>query len=125
MEKAYALALWRIITKGTKQSDAVLAMHEKLKREGREALWPRIANAFARIAAHDHDRNSVTLSVADAAHRDSAHKEAAAAGLDVKDAKSHVDPTLIGGWRLEGREHLVDASYKKHLLAMYRAATRS
>ncbi len=125
MENAYAQALWRAIQKGMAPTAAVHAMHKRLKEEGREALTPRIAKAFARIAAHDDEKSAVVLAVADLSHKDSALREAAAAGLDLKAARTSVDHTLIGGWRLESAESLVDASYKKHLLAIYRGATRS
>ena len=125
MENSYAQALWTVIENGMKPQEAVIAMHGILKIEKREALLPRIARAFERIAAHARDRDSVTLAVADKSHEHAALKELAASGLDTKDVKPHVDPTLIGGWRFEGREQLIDASYKKHLLAIYHAATRS
>jgi F0F1-type ATP synthase delta subunit len=129
MENAYAQALWTVIAKGTKPHDAVRIMHEKLKAEGREALMPRIARAYARLAARESNRTRVTLAVADKAHEHLALKSAAAEiaslGIDEKDVEVRVDPTLIGGWRLEGREALVDSSYKKHLLAIYHAATHA
>ncbi len=35
-----------------------------------------------------------------------------------------IDSDLIGGWRMESGEHLIDNSYKKHLLTIYNAATQ-
>ncbi|HVM73730.1 MAG TPA: F0F1 ATP synthase subunit delta [Candidatus Paceibacterota bacterium] len=125
MEKAYAQALWMVIKKGMKPSGAIRAMHEKLTREGRAALMPRIAWAFDHIARRDANRTALTLTVADEAHAPRAHKEASHAGLDLERVENRVDTTLIGGWRLEGQEQLIDASYKRHLLAIYRAATHA
>jgi len=125
MENAYAQALWNIIKGGMEPTRAVHALHDQLKKGGRLALAPRIARAFERIAARDHAKNAVTLTVASKDHEHSARMEAAASGIDVSDAIVHVDQGLIGGWRLEARETLVDASYKKHLLAIYRAATNA
>ncbi len=125
MENAYAQALWNIIKGGKEPTEAVHALHEQLKKSGRVSLAPRIARAFERIAARDHARNAVTLAVAEAGHGHHGQKEAAALGIDVADAIINIDPTLIGGWRLEARETLVDASYKKHLLAIYRATTNA
>jgi F0F1-type ATP synthase delta subunit len=128
MEDAYAQALWQIIEKGTPQADAVRALHAYLKKSGREALLPRIAKAFERLAAGMNDRQAVTLTVADKSHEHAALKSAAPAlsrlNLDDKSVNVRIDPTLIGGWRLEGREALIDESYKKHLLAIYTAATQ-
>ena len=128
METAYAQALWIVIEKGTPHAEAVRALHAKLKSEGREALLPRIAKAFERLGLSLNNRNTIVLTVADKAHEHTAIKavapELAKLGIDEKDIVVNVDHTLIGGWRLEGHETLVDSSYKKHLLALYAAATQ-
>lgn len=133
MERTYAQALWQMIEKGMEPVKAVHAIHAQLKAQGRSALMPRIARAFERHAAHEHARNAVTLTVAHT--KDVAHAQQEAVGVMGTIAPSamvpmtpleiHVDHTLIGGWRIEGRETLVDASYKKHLLAIYNLATHS
>ncbi len=128
MEQAYAQALWTIIEKGMKPEDAVRAMHDKLKGDGREALMPRIAKAFERLATAMSARDAVTLTVADATHEHAALKSAGAAlskiGVEAKEVQLRTDATLIGGWRLEGKEALIDASYKKQLLEIYTSATQ-
>jgi F0F1-type ATP synthase delta subunit len=121
MEKFYAQALMKLIQNGMTASDAVSAMHKKLKAEGREALMPRIAKSFSRLATTDMHRTVETLSIADASHEAHARSEAKAGSGVV----AVVDSSLIGGWRLEGQERLVDASYKKHLLSLYRRITQS
>ncbi len=127
MEKAYAQALWQLIEGGMEPSKAVHAIHTQLEAQGRQELMPRIARAFERLAERMHARDTITLTVADKAHEHAAHKEAAASlskiGIESTPIETRVDHSLIGGWRMEGREHLVDASHKKHLLAIYRAAT--
>ena len=45
-------------------------------------------------------------------------------GADTHEVETKVDTSLIGGWRLEGRENLVDASFKKHLLTVYNRVTK-
>lgn len=128
MERAYAQALWQMVSRGMEPSKAVHAVHAQLKAQGRETLMPRIARAFERLAARESARTVVTLTVADKAHEHAAHKEATAIltklGLEKISIETHLDDTIIGGWRIEGREQLVDASYKKHLLAIYNLATR-
>ena len=102
---------------------AVHALQGILKTHGREALLPRIASAFARIAAREAKRTGVVLTVAREKDERRAHKEVkellSAMGIETKDLKTQVDDTLIGGWRLEGRETLTDVSYKKALLDLY------
>jgi F0F1-type ATP synthase delta subunit len=127
METSYAQALWKMISNGMEPSHAVHAVHAQLKARGREALLPRIARAFGRLAAREHARNTITLTIADTSHAHTALKQALAtleqSDIQASDVNIHIDTHLIGGWRIEGREQLVDASYKKHLLAIYTAAT--
>jgi F0F1-type ATP synthase delta subunit len=128
MENAYAQALWNIIKGGMKPTEAVHALHEQLKKSGRVSLAPRVARAFERIADRDRTHNAVILTVADKKHEHSALAQAATASkmdLSEKNVEVSVDPSLIGGWRLDARETLLDGSYKKHLLAIYRAATNA
>ncbi len=127
METVYAQALWKMVEDGMTPSKAVRALHEVLKAHGREALLPRIASAFTRIAERETKRSDVILTVAREKDERRAHKEVkellSAMGVGVEDLKTQVDDTLIGGWRLEGREQLVDASYKNQLLELYNRVT--
>lgn len=125
MENAYAQALWKMMEKGTPQADAVRALHAFLKESGREALLPRIAKAFERIAATHASQDSAVLSIADRSHEAAARARAAAIDPSAANARIVIDPTLIGGWRLDTGEVLVDASYKKHLLELYRRTTNA
>ena len=126
MEQAYAQALWQMVEGGMTPSKAVHALEAALKQHGRVALLPRIARAFERLAERDARKNDLVLTVArekDLAH---AKKEAAqmlsSLGIESSDLKTQVDDSIIGGWRLEGKEHLVDASYKKQLLDIFNSA---
>lgn len=127
MEQHYAQALWKMIQNGKKPKEAVHALHEMLMRLGRASLLPKIARAFGRIAERAQSQGGVALSIAREKDERSAHKAVkqllSEMGIDAKDVTTHVDGTLIGGWRLEGRENLVDASFKKYLLGMYNRAT--
>lgn len=128
METAYAQALWNIVSKGGDAKKAVHSLKETLTAHGREKLLPRIAKAFERLAERNAHRTDVVVSVADEKDERRAHaaaKEALAGlGMEAKHLKTQVDETLVGGWRLEGQETLVDASYKKDLLELFNRATR-
>jgi len=108
-------------------SKAVHALRDTLKEHGREALLPRIASAFARIAEREAKKSDVVLTVAREKDERRAHKDVkellSELGVETRSLKTQVDDTIIGGWRLEGREHLVDASYKKQLLELYNRVT--
>lgn len=127
MDHAYAQALWKMLGKGTEPDAAVRALRETLARRGRTALLPGIARALRRIAARESRRNAVTITVARAADASGAKAAAARAlaeiGAGPHDVEVRLDDTLIGGWRIEGRGRLVDASFKTLLSAMYNRAT--
>lgn len=128
MYDTYAQVLWKLAESGMKPKEAVAKLRERLVAEGRENLLPHIARAFTRLAERKLQKGRVMLSVA-------REKDAAKAKREIKellrqldiepaDVALEVDDTLIGGWRLEGRECLYDASFKKRLLSIYNAATR-
>ncbi len=128
MEKTYAQVLWTMVSRGTEPKRAVRVLKELLEREGRAQLIPRVARAFARIAQRESKKQSVVLAVAresDSAHaKRQAHDDIARLGLAAHDVGVSIDESLIGGWRLEGKETLVDASYKRRLLDLYSRVTR-
>ncbi|MBI5457187.1 F0F1 ATP synthase subunit delta [Candidatus Kaiserbacteria bacterium] len=127
MERSYAQALWKMVEGGVTPAKAVHALRDTLKAHGRDALLPRIASAFSRIAEREAKRTDVVLTVAREKDERHAHRDIRGLlremGVEAKDLKTQVDDTLVGGWRLEGREHLVDASYKKQLLDLYTRVT--
>src|SRR3989338_7510182 len=146
MESAYAQALWKMVEGGMTAAKAVRALEVSLNVHGREALLPRIGSAFARIAQRETKRSHIVLTVAREKdiHRarlsakkylDGMVAKSARGGSQPKadgpraqavgrDLKTQIDDTLIGGWRLEGREKLKDVSYKKALLDFYARGTR-
>ncbi len=129
MEKAYAEALWGMVKSGKDPQKSVEGLRDALMERGRLALMPRIARAFGEIAERAAKQDTVTLTVAKENDVHKALKEAHAylekMGVEKDDVKTRVDETLIGGWRLDGRERLVDASYKNELLALYNRITNA
>jgi F0F1-type ATP synthase delta subunit len=129
MDKVYAQALWHVIKDGEDPAKAISSLHGVLVRRGHTGLLHKIAHAFKQQVAHVEQRNTVTLLVADKKDETQAKREAATSlvklQLEDRHVITRVDHTLIGGWRTEGREHLVDASYKKFLLEIYESATKN
>ena len=118
MERAYAQALWSIVERGGEHKKAVAALHQTLVRTGRERLIGKILAEFKRIAVRESKRSSAVISVGRRADVEAALK---AAG--VSESEVILDPTLIGGYRIEKGDTLVDASWKNHLITIYNAVT--
>lgn len=122
MEHAYAQALYRAIQNGLEPKKAVAALVERLQRENRHALVPRIARAFSRIAQRESAKGATRVYVA--REKDThAALEAAARYTKAGTHDVHVDKTLIGGWRIEVSDTLIDNSFKKHLLDIFNRVT--
>ena len=132
MEEAYAQALWKIIEggpgrAGTPAKKAVELLHQSLVARGRQGLFPKIARAFERLAARKRMGSGITLTVAREKDLLWAHHQAkevldsmAAKHADIKE---EIDVSLIGGWRVEGQGTLLDESFKRDLLDMYKMIT--
>ena len=118
MERAYAQALWNMVSRGGDHAHAVTALAETLKRTGRSNLIRKILPAFERIAARESKRDVTIISVG---RKADAGLAMSAAGVTESDVI--LDPTLIGGYRLERGDVLIDASWKKHLITLYNAVT--
>ena len=120
MEHAYAQALWQTVEKGEDPKKAVASLLEVLKKHGRSELMPRIFGAFKRLSEQEANKKRNRVWIAN-------EKDAAPAmkASGVNEADVCVDETLIGGWRLEQQETLVDVSFKKMLLDMYNRSIAS
>jgi F0F1-type ATP synthase delta subunit len=116
MEQAYAQALLKSVHAGTSPKEAVSAVAHALKAQGRIELMPRIVRALTRLAEREHNNRPRVYVAREKDGR------AAFASSGVKEADVCIDETLIGGWRLEDGETLMDASFKKMLLDMYNRA---
>ena|SRR6185503_15015340 len=116
MEKFYAQALWKTVENGSIPKAAVESLSKLLKKQGRMDLMGKISKAFVRIAEGNiGDRNRIFV-----AHEKDAKLALQASG--VEEADICIDETLIGGWRLEGNNEVIDRSFKKHLLDIYNGA---
>ncbi len=116
----YAHALVRLITGGETPHTAVQKTHELLVRQKREHMFPQIARAFARMTQREYMKNREVLIVAHLKDEAHARRESGA-----KDAELLLDDSLIGGWRLEAKGMLQDASWKHHLLNIYKKTTHT
>jgi F0F1-type ATP synthase delta subunit len=117
MEQAYAEALVKAVAAGAEPKAAVTSIVQLLEKKGRKDLVPRVKRALMSMSERTKS-NRTRLYVA--AQKDSEHAKKESKEID---ADVHVDHSIIGGWRLEKAEVLVDASYKRMLLDIYNRIT--
>lgn len=129
LQDTYATVLMRLVGKGQNPKDAIHSLSEVMARRGHSALLPKVTRAVARIAERAKRTQGVVLTIANKKDENNAKHEIASIlkdmGIQEEDIETRVDETLIGGWRLEGRERLIDASHKNALLTMYEKITRA
>lgn len=99
-----------------------------LSERGHDRLLPFIAHELEKIMAREKDKNEVVLVTADNksvgkwAHAyDHYEKE----GIVPKGAtrRDVVDESIVGGFQIRTKDTLIDGSYKKSLVELYRNIT--
>ena len=99
-----------------------------LFRSGHDRLLPFIASELEKIMAREKDRNEVVLVTADnksASKWSHAYDHYEKEGIIPKGAERRdvVDETIVGGFQIRTKDTLIDGSYKKSLVELYRNIT--
>lgn len=124
----YAEALVRALesAKGEKETRHIITrFHEIVKARGHEGLLKMIPRELDRIAERNASQSHVTLVTADAKSRtkwahayDHYEKEGIIPAGSIRN--DVVDETIVGGFQIKSKDILIDASYKKSLVTLYR-----
>ncbi len=118
----YSAAILALHTK-EKEETLLLKLKDVLQKHGHERLYPKILADLKEKLERQEKSKSVTITLA----RTSDEKllmseiEKALTELGATDYTTTIDPTITGGFIAQGGEKRIDASYKKSLLALYRA----
>lgn len=111
----YAKALFEAGKNGTQTDVLMRGLIRSLKGRGAMRLLPHILTQYERLAARLR-RDTPILTIARESDRaDAVQASGASAATTVV-----VDERIIGGYRLEEKGVLKDASFKRHLLEVYR-----
>ncbi len=117
LAKEYAQIL-RELPQDRKHEDHFFAI---LKRRGHEKLLPAILSAYERILAKESKTAKEVVVVAH--EKEGVKAKAHAEKFGAVDPTVRVDHTIVGGWRYMGKSTLVDHTYKRALLDLYRKMT--
>ncbi len=123
----YAAALISLKQAGNDDETIVRGLVRTLRARGHLRLAPRILRAYAQAEAEHERKHRATLVVArsEDAQKFAVPIEQAHAMLGATDTRPEVvvDDTLVGGYVLTTGTHMLDASYKQALIALYRRLT--
>jgi F0F1-type ATP synthase delta subunit len=127
MKQAYVTALISELESG-QAADLVLSrLKELLARKGHTKLWPQILRMTMRVLSAKQAAMTPHVTVAKAGTVTVAELNAALTALGAASAAytESVDQNLIGGFTVFYKDTLLDASYKRALMDLYRRLTQA
>ncbi len=125
MHNAYAQALVEILREGTSSAahkGTLRRLKEVLTKRGHLALSSKIARTATELLARTERRAGVRATVV---NEGDAKKLASAIGADAKEhfrraeTEILVDPSIVGGYRLEGLGKNLDRTHHRALIDLY------
>lgn len=129
----YAEALYGALNeksvKTESDSNRVFArFREVLAKRGHESLLPFIGHELEKILIREKNNNEVLLITADGKNESKwshAYDHYEKEGIIKKSAtrRDVVDETIVGGFQIRTKDTLIDGSYKKSLVELYRKIT--
>ncbi len=123
----YSTAILELIRDGMSVDTALLNLKRMLESRGHSRLYPKILKQLEREGEKQKKRETLTLVLADEGDRAKLKEDIDSALLQMK-AKEYdtkIDPTITGGFIIEGGEQRIDHSYKRRLLTLYRSLIES
>ncbi len=121
MTEQYAQALYTAAHQEGADPKALVAhLRSSLEKQGRVKLLPGILHKLTQIEA----RQAKLMPLVEVAHAgESAGALKGAAHYGIHAEHTHVNPSLIKGWRATGNGKLIDHSAKRSLIELYRSIT--
>lgn len=125
LAEAYAYALYELseeVTGVTRDEEYIERFLVLLSKRGHSTLLPRILREYERIKERFTEKESNVLVCAKQSDikRYSDEIKEHIQDTDSAEVEAQIDETLIGGYVFKSGEIVVDNSYKKMLLSLYR-----
>lgn len=129
----YAEALYGALTshtvKDVRDVEKIFTHFRKvITSRGHEKLLPLVGREFEKITLREEEKHAAYLITADGKHDEKwahAYDHYVKEGILPKGAVRHnvVDETLVGGFQIRTKGVLIDGSYKRSLIELYRKIT--
>ncbi len=120
----YSSAIFDLLVKQRGDEAVFASLQSLLKKKGHEKLYPHILKDLLKKFEKNAKQTSTKVFVGrekDAQSLESSILKAVATLSTDTNFTTQVDPTLIGGFKVVGQDKVIDQSYKKQLLAVYRS----
>lgn len=120
----YSSAIFELLVKQGGDEAVFTSLQTLLKKKGHVKLYPHILKELLKKFEKNALQTSTKVFVGrekDIQNLESNILKAVATLSPEKNFTTHVDTTLIGGFKVVGKDKIIDQSYKKQLLAVYRS----
>ncbi len=126
MKNAYVSALTNSVISGLPIETVLSNTKALLKKRGHERLWSQVLRASYRVLEAKLKQQSVQVKVASSVSYDQAtlRRVLDTLGATADAYETTIDQTLIGGFTARFHGKLIDQSYKRALLNLYRKITK-
>jgi F0F1-type ATP synthase delta subunit len=126
MKHAYVTALVEKILSGMPVGEALDRTKATLEKHGHSRLWSQVLKAAARLLEAKLKSHVPQVTIAQEGGVSEAAIESALAKIGAKPGEYRltVDPTLIGGMTARFKGMVLDQSYKRALVDLYRRITK-
>ena len=122
--RLYAQALWEYLqdtrTREAGGGSAAEQFIAFLKRRGHYKLLPVILREFEKIGSVQSVTEAGTLTCASEDEVERYRKELERYGISDTEVSVEIDENLVGGFRYEEKNTVIDGCYRKQLLNLYR-----
>lgn len=128
MKQAYVTALTNSILGGLAVEEALTNVKALLVRKGHQRLWPQILRATKRVLEARLKSSVPQVAVAKLGAVSTETLKSALLALGVAENEAYTiseDSTLVGGFTARFKGTLLDKSYKRVLVDLYRNITKS
>lgn len=121
----YSSALFNILRDGGDEK-VFTSLKQLLAKKGHEKLYAQILKDLLKKFEKNSERSTVQVVVGRAGDEKKLEERIIQSITSLtkdKTYSTHIDPTLIGGFKIIGHDKVIDQSYKKQLLTIYRSLT--
>lgn len=125
MKQAYVTAVVAMVLAGTPVETVLANTKAALDKKGHARLWGAVLRGAVRELTHALSANAPKIVLAKNDAATLANAKAALVALKAEgEAVVIVDETLIGGFIASAKHQIVDSSYKRALLDVYRKVAK-
>jgi F0F1-type ATP synthase delta subunit len=120
----YAHATYQVINSGLGVDAALTKLKLVMQKRGSMRLYPRVLKELIALLEKQTHRTVTTVTVArvkDISRHDLDIEKALISLGAAKEYTTAVDPTIVGGFKISKYDRVIDSTYKRRLVALYRS----